>query len=64
MYICLVPMKIVVVFGGLHIELAALTAICNWLEDSGCTNTVAQSDLTSPGTVAPFITASHLKDNS
>jgi hypothetical protein len=47
-------------FGGLHIELAALKAIGNWLEDSGWTNAVAQSDLASTGTADSFIKASHI----
>ena len=49
-----------VMFGGLHIELAALKAIGNWLEDSGWTNAVAQSDLASTGTADSFIKASHI----
>ena len=44
-------------FGGLHIELAA---IGNWLEDSGWSNAIVQSGVASPGTADSFITASHI----
>ena len=38
----------VVMFGGLHTELAALKAIGTWLEDSGWTNALMQAEVTTP----------------
>ena len=37
--------KRVVVFGGLHIELATLKAIGNWFEGSGFTNALVHAEV-------------------
>ena len=52
--------ELVVMFGGLHIELAALKAIGNWLEDSGWTNALVQAEVTTPGTADSFLKATHV----
>ena len=52
--------KMVIMFGGLHIEMAALKAIGDWLEDSGWTSALVEADITSPGTADSFLKASHV----
>ncbi|XP_034062878.1 uncharacterized protein LOC117540355 [Gymnodraco acuticeps] len=49
----------VIMFGGLHIEMAMLKLLGDWLEDSGWTNTLVQADIASSGTANSFIHASH-----
>ena len=50
----------VIMFGGLHIEMAMLKLLGDWLEDSGWTNTLVQADIASSGTANSFIHASHV----
>ena len=51
---------LVVMFGGLHIELAALKSIGQWLEDSGWTSALVQANIASSGTADSFLKASHM----
>ena len=52
--------KMVVMFGGLHIEMCAFKAIGGWLEESGWTSALVEADITSPGTADSLLKASHL----
>ena len=49
-----------VMFGGLHIEMATLKLLGDWLEDSGWTNALVQADIASSGTANSFIHATHV----
>lgn len=49
--------KFVIVFGGLHIEMAYLKVIGDWLERSGWTVALADTNLATPGTVESFLKA-------
>lgn len=40
----------VIMFVGLHIEMAAFRRIGGWLEESGWTNAFVEADISSPGT--------------
>lgn len=51
----------VIILGGLHIEMASLKVICDWLEDSGWTEALVQANITSPGKAEAFLKASHIK---
>ena len=51
---------LVVMFGVLHTELAALKAIGNWLEGSGWSNGLVQAEVTTPGTADSFLKATHV----
>jgi len=50
----------VIMFGGLHIEMAMLKLLGGWLEDSGWTNALVQADIATSGTANSFIHASHV----
>ena len=50
----------VVMFGGLHIELAALKTLGNLLEGSGWTGALVQANVASPGTADSFLKASNV----
>lgn len=50
----------VIMFGGLHIEMAMLKLLGDWLEDSGWTNALVQANIASSGTANSFINASHV----
>ena len=50
----------VIMFGGLHIEMATLKLLGDWLEDSGWTNALVQAEIASSGTANSFIHASHV----
>lgn len=52
--------KFVIMFGGLHIEMAALKSIGTLLKDSGWTGALIEADIASPGTAESFLTASSL----
>ena len=41
--------------GGLHIEMAALKAIGNWLEDSGWTSALTEAGIASSGKADSFM---------
>ena len=48
-------------FGGLHIEIAALRALGCWLNKSGWTAATVQANITSSGKANTFLTASNVK---
>ena len=52
--------KILVMFGGLHIELAALKTLGNWLEGSGWKEALIQAEIATPGTADSFLHATHV----
>ncbi|XP_078492496.1 uncharacterized protein LOC144748319 [Ciona intestinalis] len=52
--------KFVIMMGGLHIEMAALKAIGNWLEDSGWTSALIEAGIASSGKADSFIHAAHV----
>ena len=47
-------------FGGLHIEIAGLKDLVNWLQDSGWTNALEQVNLSTAGTADSFLKASNV----
>ena len=47
-------------FGGLHIELAALKMVGDWLQGSGWVHALVQAEITTPGTADSFWHASHI----
>ena len=51
--------KFVVVFGSLHIEMAALKTLGDWLQGSGWVQALVQAEITSAGTADSFLRASH-----
>ena len=52
--------KLVVMLGGLHIELAVLKAIGSWLLGSGWTEAVAQAGITTTGRAESLVTSAHI----
>ena len=52
--------KFVVLFGGLHIEMAALKTLGDWLQGSGWVQALVQAEITSAGTADSFLRASHV----
>ena len=52
--------SIVMMFGGLHTELAALKALGTWIEGSGWTSALVQAGITTPGTADSFLKESHV----
>ncbi|KAJ8416192.1 hypothetical protein AAFF_G00382140 [Aldrovandia affinis] len=52
--------KLVVMFGGLHIEMAVLKMLGNWLQGSGWVEALVQADISSPGTADSFLKAAHV----
>jgi hypothetical protein len=50
----------VIMLGGLHIEIAALKVLGDWLENSGWTSALEQANVASPGTADSFLKASHI----
>ena len=51
----------VFILGGLHIEMAALSVLGDWLEDSGWTSALIQVNIASPGVVNSFLKGSNVK---
>lgn len=51
----------VFILGGLHIEMATLSVLGNWLEDSGWTSALVQANIASPGVVNSFVKGSNVK---
>ena len=47
--------KMVVMFGGLHIEMAALKTLGDWLRGSGWVQALVQADIAKPGTADSFL---------
>ena len=52
--------KFVILFGGLHIELAALKTAGDWLAGSGWVEALVQADIASAGTADSFLRAAHV----
>ena len=52
--------KYVVMFGGLHIEMALLKTLGDWLRGSGWVQALVQADLASPGIADSFLLATHV----
>lgn len=52
--------KFIMMFGGLHIELAALKSIGALLQDSGWTGALVEAGVASPGTAESFISATSI----
>ena len=52
--------KFLIMFGGLHIELAMLKTLGKWLDKSGWTTVMANADVATPGVVESFISAKHI----
>ena len=50
----------VIIFGGLHIEMAGLKVIGDWLEDAGRIEALVKARVASPGTANLFLKASHV----
>ena len=50
--------KFVIMFGGLHIEMAALKSIGTLLQSSGWTSAIVEADIASSGTAESFLSAS------
>ena len=50
--------KFVIMFGGLHIEMAALRSLGTLLEESGWTSAIAEAGVASSGTAESFLTVS------
>ncbi|KAK3740395.1 hypothetical protein QZH41_000916 [Actinostola sp. cb2023] len=50
----------VIMFGGLHIEMAAFRALGKWIDKSGWTTVLSNAGVATPGVVDSFISASHI----
>ena len=55
--------KFIIMFGGLHIEMAAFKAIGGLLKDSGWTTALTEAGIASSGTAESFLTASSVTKN-
>ena len=51
--------KLVVMFGGLHIEMAALKTLGDWLRGSAWVQALVQTEIATPGTADSFLRAAH-----
>ena len=52
--------QIIVLFGGLHIEMAAFKTIGNLLDSSGWVGALVQANVASPGTADSFLRVTHV----
>jgi len=52
--------QFVIMFGGLHVEMAALKTIGDLLDGSGWTGALVQANVATPGTAESFLKASHV----
>ena len=52
--------KFVVMFGGLHIEMAALKTVGDWLKGSGWVEALVQADIATAGTADSFLSVAHV----
>ena len=50
----------VIILGGLHIEMAALTTVGDWLKGSVWVQTLVQAEITTTGTVDSYLRAVHV----
>ena len=53
--------QIFIMFGGLHIEMAALKTIGHWLDGSGWCDALVQAGITTQGVAESLLSASHVK---
>ena len=53
--------KYIVMFGGLHMEMALWSTVGDLLENSGWVTALVKSEVASSGVPQKFLTASHLK---
>ena len=51
---------VIVIFGGLHIEIAAFRTIGDWLQNSGWVSALSQANVASAGTAESVLKASHV----
>ena len=54
------PGQFIVMFGGLHIEMAAFKTIGNLLDSSGWTGALVQANVATPGTAESFLCVTHM----
>lgn len=52
--------KMVVLFGGLHIKMAALKTLGDWLQGSGWVQALVQAEIATSGTADSFLRAAHV----
>ena len=52
--------KFVVMFGGLHIEMAAMRTLGDWLQGSGWVEALVQAEITTASTADSFLRAAHV----
>jgi len=52
--------KFVMILGSLHIEMAMMKVLGDWLEDSGWVEALVQAKVISPGTGDSFLKAAHV----
>ena len=52
--------QFIVMFGGLHIEMAAFKTIGNLLDSSGWTGALVQANVATPGTADSFLRVTHV----
>ena len=52
--------KFVIMFGGLHIQMAALKTLGNWLKENGWVQALVQANITTPGIADSFLQAAHV----
>ena len=53
-------MEKIILFGGLHIEIAALKTLGNLLDSSGWTGVLVQAEVATAGTADSFLKAVHV----
>lgn len=51
---------VVIMFGGLHIEMAAFNALGKWVDGSGLIEALTNASVASPGVAESFLSASHV----
>ena len=53
--------KMFIMFGGLHVEMAAIEAISQWLDGSGWCDALVQAKVTTQGVAESLLSANHVK---
>ena len=56
--------KFEIMFGGLHVEMACMKTMEDWLEGSGWTALLTEANIASFGTADFFLKAAHISDTS
>ena len=51
---------LVIMFGGLHIEMAVLKMLGDWLKGSGWVQALVRADITTPSTADSYLQAAHV----